>query len=288
MTACLLFGASGMVGSRLLPRLREARIEVIAVSRQPRPAQAGVHWLQADLHAPLAPPAGVDAIISCGPLDAFARWHAQARPAATRVVALGSMSLDSKRTSADAAERALAARLQAAEDELFASAAALGASALVLRPTLIYGSGQDRSLARIARFARRWRMYPRLYGATGLRQPVHADDLALACTTLLGMPELSRRSYPLGGGERLSCAQMIERTCVSLGIGCLPIPLPVELLGSALAARLARAMGWGTLPAAVLARLREDLVADHGEAERDFGWAPRLFEPAAADWPPTG
>ena len=49
----------------------------------------------------------------------------------------------------------------------------------IFRPTLIYGTGRDRSLAPIARFARRWRVLPLPVGARGLRQPVHAavDDI---------------------------------------------------------------------------------------------------------------
>ena len=283
MTTCLVFGASGMVGQFLLPRLSAAGLRVLAVSRRAQPALPDGQWLQAALDQPLPVPPGSEATISCGPPDAFARWYADAATGAGPVVALGSMSAVSKRTSPDPLERELAARLVASEQQLLASAAQRGARAVILRPTLIYGSGRDRSLARIARFARRWRMYPRLHGASGLRQPVHADDLAQACLALLTPPAAG--VYAVGGGERLDCAQMIERTCCSLEVACLPIPLPVAVLGSRAIAGIARAMGWGALHAASIARLREDLVADNGPAARDFGWAPRPFEPAAASWP---
>ena len=64
-------------------------------------------------------------------------------------------------------------------------AAERGIACTVFRPTLIYGAGTDRSLAPIARFARRWRVLPVPLGANGLRQPVHARDLAAACVAVL-------------------------------------------------------------------------------------------------------
>ena len=51
---------------------------------------------------------------------------------------------------------------------------------LLLRPTLIYGLGLDRNVTAAARFIRRWHFFPLGGPGPGLRQPVHADDLAAA------------------------------------------------------------------------------------------------------------
>src|SRR5690606_10084758 len=127
---------------------------------------------------PALPP--VEAIVSFGPLLPFARWLAGARPAhAPRVVATSSMSAESKIGSDVPAERAVARELREGEAALARACAELGSAWTVLRPTLVYGAGLDKSLTPIARRALRTRLFP-LPAGRGLRQPVHADDIAQA------------------------------------------------------------------------------------------------------------
>ena len=95
------------------------------------------------------------------------------------------MSAETKSASPDLAERALAETLRKAEQRLLRSAAARGIACTLLRPTLIYGGGPDRSLVPIARLALRWRVLPIPLGASGLRQPVHAADLAGAVDAVI-------------------------------------------------------------------------------------------------------
>lgn len=278
MPVALVAGASGAVGRFLLPRLLAADYEVLALSRVPRAdADARLRWIAGDLDRDVPPLPALDAVFSLGPLDGFARWFARApldgRP---RVVALGSMSIDSKRDSADGRERAVVERLRAAEQALAATAARRGCEWTMLRPTLIYGAGLDRSLTPIARLAMRWRVFPRLPGAHGLRQPVHADDLAAACLAVLDRPACFGRTYALGGGERLSFDAMLERVRTSLPVRCLPLPLPIA------AVRATARLGFAS--AAAVERLQRDLVADDAAARADFGWAPRAFVAQAGTW----
>jgi len=287
MPLSLVAGASGAIGRFLLPRLLAGGHEVIALSRSPRAsADPRLRWIVGDLDrgVPALPP--LDAVFSAGPLDAFARWLDAApvdgRP---RVVAFGSMSVETKRESADPGERALAARLDAAERRLRAAAEARGGACTILRPTLIYGAGVDRSLSPIARFAWRWRVFPRVPAATGLRQPVHADDLAAACLAAFASPRAAGRTYALGGGERLAFDAMLARVQASLPVRTLALPVPLAPARAAL--RLARAAGLHPPGAAALERLRRDLVADDAAAAADLGWAPRAFRPAAAAWRPA-
>jgi nucleoside-diphosphate-sugar epimerase len=274
----LVFGATGAAGRFLLPRLVERGDTVHAVSRAAQPPGAPrLTWLRGDLRDRItAPAAEYDAIVSLGPLDAFADWiAAPAAPHARRVVALSSMSADSKRESADTAERALAARLLAAEARLAAACAARDATWTILRPTLIYGDGRDRSLAPIARFARRWHVLPVPIGASGLRQPVHAADVAAAILACADSAAAGNRIYPLGGGERLTFRRLLLRLRAAMSTPVLPLPVPLWSLRLALC--------W--LPAgsaAALARLRQPLVADNSSAAADFGYSPRAFDAAAA------
>ncbi len=284
MPVSLVAGASGAIGRFLLPRLLAAGHEVIALSREQRGSNdPHLRWIVGHLDGALPSLPALDAIFSCGPLDAFARWFAQVSPPGRpRVIAFGSMSIESKRDSADPAEQALVARLREAEQRLIAAASARGCAWNLLRPTLIYGAGIDRSLTPLAHFAQRWRVLPRLAAAHGLRQPVHADDLATACLTLSGSTHAANRTYALGGGERLAFGAMLERVRASVPVRVLPLPLPLS--GVRGIARLAGAVGLPRPGAAALERLQRDLVADNTAAHADLGWSPRGFHPDAATW----
>jgi len=76
MRHALVFGATGQIGRPLLAGLSRAGWWVTAVSRDPQPDRPGLAWLQGDFSQLPALPEEVDAIFSCGPLDAFARWYA--------------------------------------------------------------------------------------------------------------------------------------------------------------------------------------------------------------------
>lgn len=271
MSTILVFGASGPVGRFLLPSL-VSRSRVLAVSRTPRIADSA--WLCADINdARVAWPAA-ETVISLGPLDAFAAWLERCSDMPRRILALSSMSADSKRDSADAAERALAQRLEDAESRVLRLAAEYGSRATLLRPTLIYGTGTDRSLARIALFARRWRLLPVPIGASGLRQPVHARDLAKACLAALDAPATHGKVYPLGGGERLRFDALLKRLCAAIPGVVVRVPVPIAALH--LIARLRP--GGGMFAAAAVSRLREPLIADNSAAQRDFAYLPGAFD----------
>lgn len=263
MRTVLVFGASGAAGRYLLPLL-DAHYKVLPVSRIRREG-----WICGDLRDDASRYPSAEIIISLGPLDAFAAWLARLPVPPRRVIALSSMSAESKRYSPDPAERDLAERLQTAEAHVRDVAHGHDCASTIFRPTLIYGAGIDRSLAPIARFIRRWHVLPLPIGARGLRQPVHAQDLAWACAAVIDNPVTHGKTYALGGGERLTFTAMLWRLRGTSPV--LPLPLPLFLL------RTAR----GSVSAGALSRLGESLVADNAPATRDFGYAPRQFDGAA-------
>ncbi len=274
-------GATGIVGRYLLPRLRAAGYDVVALGRHPAPPwlPAGVRWQVADIAEGLAIADGVrrPALVHAAPLWLAPRVISDLVPAGVRrVVAFGSTSRFTKLSSPDADERALALRLAEAESALERACSAAGAAWTILRPTLIYGGGFDRNVSTIAAFARRFRFFPVVGGGRGRRQPVHADDLALACLSALERATADGRAYDLGGGSTLSYREMV--TAIFEGLGRPPrivdVPLPLARAGL----RALRLLpGLRHLRAAMADRAGEDLCFDHAEAARDLGYAPRPF-----------
>lgn len=278
----LVFGATGQIGAGLLSRLLAQGVEVDAVTRGAVPASGGaaMRWLQHDLFGDRPAPSAPDLVFSLGPLDGFVRWLERTPSPPRRVVAFGSTSAVTKRDSVDPAERELASHLQRLEARLAVLCHERGSAWTLLRPTLIYGVGRDRNLTRVAQLARRWRAFVLPANATGLRQPVHADDLSAAAVQAAFAGTSVDRAYDLSGGETLRYNEMVRRTlrCLTPPPRLFEVPSPLFRVAFALASASGRLRDAGK---GTFARMREDLVFDHAAAQRDFGYAPRPFAPSA-------
>jgi nucleoside-diphosphate-sugar epimerase len=286
MRRALVFGASGQLGDALLPLLRDVHCDVLAVSRQQRADADGVRWIVGALDESTVAPSDCDVVFSLGPLDAFARWQERVGPVALRVVAFGSTSVSTKSASNDPAERDVAQRLRAAEETLVAFGARHQVGVTVLRPTMVYGRGRDRTLSRIAALALRRGVFALPTNATGLRQPVHVDDLAKAAMAAANAAQSAGRAYDVPGGETLPFKEMVVRTLAVLHPRPRLLRLPTPLFRAAVAS--ARGLGMiDAINTAMLDRLDVDLVFDAADGRRDFGYAPREFAPDAAMFTPT-
>ena len=274
----LVVGGSSQIGHFLLPRLRSSGEPIVALSRVPQPAREGVEWLRGSLPDALSSPPVLSAIISFGPLHALAEWLERVSPGgAPRVVATSSMSAETKHDSAVPAEREVARQLRAGEAALARACARIGCAWTVLRPTLVYGAGLDQSLTPIAQRAMRIRLFP-IPAGRGLRQPVHADDIAQAVLAALECPAAAGRIISIGGGERLLYPQMFARVRQSLSCATVPVRIPAWLLR----------VGQRMYPPlrGPLSRLDSDLVADNDELQCLLHVQPRPFQPEAAMWAP--
>jgi nucleoside-diphosphate-sugar epimerase len=253
-----------------------------AVSRAPRENTSDVTWFGADLEQARAlagAAVGCFAVVHLAPVWRLpAHLEELAGAGVKRVVAFSSTSRFGKLSSGDPVEQALVRRLVEAEQALEQGCAQYDLCLTLLRPTLIYGSGRDQNVSSIARVVRRLGFFPIAGAGSGLRQPVHAEDLAEAVCAVLESTATCGRSYNLSGGETLSYRQMVERIATSVGRRprVLPLPLvPLRLLLRVL----------GLLPhfryvkPEMADRMNQDLVYDHGDAVRDFGYSPRFFKP---------
>jgi len=277
-TPVLVLGATSIVGRFLVRRLREAKIELFALSRRDQPPLEGVTWITADLvDANLRLPSAVALAFSISPIWVLPRALPTLEAGGVRrLVAFSSTSRFTKEHSPIAAERTTAARLIEAEDQTRSFCSAHSIAWTILRPTLIYAEGLDRSLNRLANLIRRFGVLPLSGDGSGKRQPVHADDLAAGAIAAALSPLAENRAYNLPGGETLSYRAMSER--IFLGMGRKPrilsIPPPIWRIGLTLASPVVRGA-----TTAMGSRMAEDLTFDPTPATADFEWRPRAFHP---------
>lgn len=280
----LVIGATGVVGHFLLPRLSAAGVEVHALSRSPRDESTPLAtWHSGDLgirgwqHG--LPP--MDVALHLAPLWLLPPVLPELRELGVRrLIAFGSTSRHTKMASTSRAERLLAARLADAESRL-----AQGADSLhwtLFRPTLIYGAGLDQNVSSVARFVRRFGFFPLVGRAEGLRQPVHADDLAAVCVAALNLDASHGCMVDLGGGEILSFREMVLRIFRVLDRPARLVQLPMAGMKGAVAVA-SRVPGFRHLDAAMVARMSVDMTFDNAPARALLGYSPRAFRPTATD-----
>lgn len=280
-----LLGATSLVGASLLSLLAEKGRRVVAFSRQAdasAPGKAGWHHIGAKT----LPRSGEEEIphwICVAPIWVLPLYFdLMLASGARHVVALSSTSRYTKQESSDPAERAVADQLIEGEAKLQDWAECNGIDWVVLRPTLIYGQGRDRNVSEIASFIRRFGFFPVFGPAQGLRQPVHADDVAGACVAALDRPLAANRAYNISGGETLSYREMVGRIFAALGLRprIVKVPLAVLAVATPMLRLFPRYRHW---TAAMAGRMSRDLVFGHEDATRDLGYAPRPFRPEPED-----
>jgi hypothetical protein len=280
-----VLGATCVTGYFTLSRLADAGHRVLALSlTADEGAREDIIWRQTK-HAALPHSASVPLWICLAPIwvlpDYFLLFEASG---VRRLVAVSSTSRFTKSASSDAAERATVQRLIDGERCLQEWAESRGIEWVILRPTLIYGLGRDRNVSAVARFVRRFGFFPVLGAAAGLRQPLHADDLAAACTAALVSPAARNRAYNLSGGETLGYREMVRRICAACGRRPRTPTIPLWLFRLAVAI-LRHGLRRRQISAGMAERMNVDLVFDHSAASADLAFAPRAFRLEPQDLP---
>jgi nucleoside-diphosphate-sugar epimerase len=280
----VVLGARSQIGFFLLPRLAEEKLEVLALTRgetpHDQPASAGWiwrHYSPAALTSSIGDSTPVPIVFFLAALPLlpplipdFARLGVQ------RLIAFGTTGRFYKTESADTQERSYIRRLIAAEEEVAGLCERHAIAWTVFRPTLIYGCGRDRNINLIAKFVRRFAFFPLFAGGRGLRQPVHADDLAQACMQALDNRSTYGKAYTLSGGSVVTYREMVEAVFVQLGKPARMFEVPLGLFHATiwLAKKMPRLRGLSTEMAT---RMGIDMCFDHQAAAEDFGFSPRPF-----------
>lgn len=276
----LVIGGRSLVGRRLRQLAGAWPGTVRLTSRTP----LGDQSLILDFSAPesLQPKLSFATVIVCVPI-----WLINERLlkhlcgiGMRRLVAFSSTSIFTKGASGTDEEREVVERLSSGEKSTIEFCSAHNVAWTILRPTLIYDEGQDENVTRIAAMIRKFGVFPVCAPANGLRQPVHARDLAHAALAAATAECAHDKAYNVPGGEDLTYRAMVERIFLALGRrpAILPLPEGVWRLGFGLldlirpGRKLKRNINMAL-------RMNEDLWFDASSAVEDFGYAPGSFQP---------
>ena len=273
----LVIGGTGVVGGYIVEHLLRAGQRPFVLSRSQRTAPE-VDWFHGDLEQPdsLRFPAFTTLFCSA---DAVLLANALPRlfnPSLKRIVVFSSTSVLTKQDTEVEAEREMIRRLADAERRIATACEQQNIGWTILRPTLIYAEGRDTNITPLSRLIRRFGFMPLVGGAPGLRQPVHAEDLAIGAIAAASSPAAINKFYSLPGAETLSYREMIGRIFDGLEMPRRTVSVPPLLWRAGFA--LAKSLYPGANVAMGI-RMMKDMTFDSTPAVRDFGWNPRAFNP---------
>ncbi len=282
-----VFGASSMVGLYVLNLLSNSDYQVIAFSRSQQNIDVmsaqfpSIHCLLLDASSPikinnhqyrkiikwiyLAP---VWTLLDH--LDLLDKFEAK------RLVVVSSTSRFSKKDSKDNNDIALVERLTIAEEKIKAWALQAKVEWIVLQPTLIYDPGKDKNISEIIRFINRFGFFPLLGQANGLRQPIHASDVAEACCQVLERDSVKNASYTIAGGETLTYREMVGKIFMQIDKPKRILSFPLNLFRCVIYL-LKVFPQFKSLSIGVVLRMNQDMSFDNTRAETDFGFSPKPF-----------
>jgi nucleoside-diphosphate-sugar epimerase len=116
-------------------------------------------------------------------------------------------------------------------DALFAGS---GLEVTILRPSLVYGPGSRGVFVKLARLVRRLPVIPVVGPGTWHLRPLYLDDLVAVIVETLDRPDVSGRTYDVGGAERVTYNGFLAAICGALGRPCRCVHIPLAF-GFALA-----------------------------------------------------
>jgi len=288
----LVTGASSQLGVFLLPRLQQAGFRVLAVSRRaPRSAMnvsEQVAWQHPDslLDETAAAECKLDwqpqHLVSCGPLDLACALITR-QTSLKRLVAFSTSSVLTKTGSLNRGEKARMLKIQHAETQLQKLCEDRDIALVLLRPTLIYGCGLDKNISVLARFGCRFGFIPVSGNAAGLRQPVHADDLAAVTVEALSTDQANRLTSEVCGGSTLTYREMAEKIADCCGVKVRVLAIPPWLLIAAVQV-MSIFPAYRAFNGEMVRRQGSDMVFDDTALRAALNYQPRAFNPSGCDF----
>ncbi len=306
MSALLVTGASGFVGSALAARLATDGHRLrLALRARPAALPAGA---EAFIHGDLGEAidwmpalAGIDAVVHCAarvhvmadtatdPLAEFRRCNVDgtlrlARAAAAggvgRFVFISSIKVNGEGTTPGqpfTAQQAPApidpygVSKWEAEQQLQRLSAQTGMEVVIIRPVLVYGPGVKANFLNMMKWL--YKGVPLPLGAThNKRSLVALDNLVDLIVTCIDHPWAANQTFLVSDGEDLSTTELLRRMSQALGKRPRLLPVPAWMLETA-----AKVLG----KQSIAQRLCRSLQVDIAHTRERLGWTPPVSVDAA-------
>ena len=284
-----IVGATGFVGSHLVPHLVESGHRVIAISRTGRRLPGWTDAVEARA-ADVSASTGIDDALS----GAEAVVHLVAIPRESKGRRFGEVNVGGTRHVVDATIRAGIRRfvhlsvMGVVDDpklrylhSKWRGEQIVRESSLdwvVLRPSLMFGEG-DGFFNIVKMTLRYWS--PGIVAIPGRGdtrfQPLSADDLAMAVEHCLTDADRGRSVYEVGGPDWLTYRQIVDEVMRVTGMRRLKLPIPIPLI-SALTSVTDRVLPIFPVTHDQIGSLQRQNYTDLDAFERAFGIKPRKLD----------
>ena len=89
----------------------------------------------------------------------------------------------------------------------------------IIRPTMIYGTMDDRNIIRLIKWIKRFPFIPVFQNGKALQQPVFVEDVALAIVNSLESSKTINQTFNIAGAETMKFIEMIDIIARNLNKG---------------------------------------------------------------------
>lgn len=146
----------------------------------------------------------------------------------------------------------------------------------ILRPSMIYGSMQDKNMHRLIQFLDRYPVFPLFGAGKSLMQPVYAEDLAAGIVSAIVTVGTENQEYNLAGPTGITYEEIVDTILAKMNRSVLKINVDTNL--AATIAKFAQKVPGFPVTEEQVLRLQEDKVFDISTAVKELGFSPRSFE----------
>lgn len=280
-------GATSLVGSCLLKQLEESKQRAIAFSRKESLEEENgqyINWRKITYKNQNNSNESIPFWLWIAPIWTLPSYfHLLEAYNAKRIIVISSTSIYTKNKSTSNEEKETIQLLTNSEKLLKTWAESNNIEWVILRPTLIYGLGKDKNIAEITKFIKRFGFFPLFGEAQGLRQPIHANDVALASYKALQVAP-ANKAYNIAGASTLTYTEMVNHIYHSLNKRKKSVHIPLFIFKMALTL-MRRAPRFDKWTIDMATRMNQDMVFDYKQACQDFGFSPKRFKLLPEDLP---
>jgi len=240
MSRVLVTGATGFIGSALVPALVAAGHVPRLLLRRPRTdvPPSPIEVVVGDVSDPatmLAAARDVAAIVhlaaatSAGRLDPATAFRVNVGSASALVSASresGARVIPMSTQHVYLPEPGLYGRTKRMADRILLDS---GIPVTVLRPSLVYGRGTSGVFARLARLVGKLPVIPVIGPGTWRMRPLFLDDLVRVIVEVVGRAYLSGKTYYVGGPHLVTYDEFLSAICGAIGRSCRRVHLPLDV-----------------------------------------------------------